>query len=95
MKPTPFKDWLGGAFAAFVGGFIEGMPVGSTVGGGMAMADGQAHADLHGRHLVIEIAHLVAVPFFCGLADVRSFQKSCPFPNPFADNLPDPKPVTP
>jgi hypothetical protein len=84
VKSSRFRIWLGGAFSAFISGFIEGAPAGSTGGGLVAAADGQVFADFRGRHLLIEFAHLAAVPFLTGLADVRTFQKSNPFPNLFA-----------
>ena len=87
LKSARLRVWLGGALSAFISGFIEGAPAGSTGGGLVAAADGQVFADFRGRHLLIEFAHLVAVPFLTGLADVRTFQKSNPFPNLFA---PDP-----
>jgi hypothetical protein len=82
-SPTTLKIWIGGVFSAFTAGFIEGMPIGSPVGGGVALADGQVHADLGGKHLLIELAHLIAVPFFTGLADIRTYTKSNPPPNIF------------
>ena len=78
------RVWAGGAWASFVNGFIEGSPVGAPAGAGLAAADGQVHADLGVRHIAIEAAHVLAVPFFTGLADVRSYTKNNPFPNPFA-----------
>ena len=77
------RVWTGGAWAAFVSGFIEGTPVGSPVGAGIAIGDNQVHADLGLRHIAIEVAHVLAVPFFTGLAEVRTFTKANPFPNPF------------
>jgi hypothetical protein len=85
MTAGTVKTWLGGAGAAFVGGFIDGMPVGSPVGAGIAVADGQAHANLTLHTLLVEAAHVLAVPVLSGLADVRAYQKENPFPNPFAD----------
>lgn len=87
-KNAPIRYWVGGAWAAFVNGFIEGAPVGSPAGAGIAVADNQVHADLGLRHIAIEAAHVLAVPFFTGLADVRSFTKSNPFPNPFTNENP-------
>lgn len=75
--------WTGGAWAAFVDGFVDGFPIGTPAGGGFAVADGQIHADLGLRHLAIAAAHLLAIPFFTGLADVREYRKSNPFPNFF------------
>lgn len=82
FQSEEIRVWTGGAWAAFVNGFIEGSPVGGPAGAGIAAADGQVHADLTLRHLAIEAAHVLAVPFFTGLADVRSFNKANPFPNP-------------
>lgn len=94
-SPTPVKMWLGGILSAFVAGFIEGCPIGSPVGGGVGLADGQFHADLGGKHLLIELAHIFAVPFFTGLSDVRTFTKANPPPNIFQPSpttlvVPDP-----
>ena len=83
VSPTTLKVWTGGALSAFVSGFIEGCPIGSPVGAGAALADGQVHADLDWKHLLIELAHLIAVPFFTGLADIRNYTKANPFPNVF------------
>lgn len=82
-KNSNFRVWMGGAFAAFMDGFIEGCPVGAPVGAGIAAANGNIHADFGGRHIVIELAHVLAVPFFSGLADLRAYQKATPFPNVF------------
>lgn len=82
-RNAQIRYWVGGAWAAFVNGFIEGAPVGSPVGAGVAVADRQVHADLGLRHIAIEAAHVLAVPFFTGLADIRAFTKTSPFPNPF------------
>ena len=86
------RYWTGGAWAAFVNGFIEGCPVGSPAGAGIAAADGQVVADLGLRHLAIEAMHVLAVPFFTGLADVRAYTKANPFPNPFTAPPPAPPP---
>jgi hypothetical protein len=59
------------------------MPIGSSAGGGIAVLDGQFHADLGSRHILIEIAHILAIPVLTGLADVRTYQKTSPFPNVF------------
>jgi hypothetical protein len=91
-KSAEIRFWVGGAWAAFVNGFIEGAPVGSPAGAGIALADNEVHADFGLRHLAIEAAHVLAVPFFTGLADIRAFTKQNPFPNPFS---PPRAPVTP
>ena len=83
-RNAELRYWTGGAWASFVNGFIEGCPVGSPAGFGIAAADGQLHADVGLRHLAVEAAHLFAVPFFTGLADVRAYTKASPFPNPFS-----------
>jgi hypothetical protein len=83
LKSPMTRWWVGGAWAIFVTGFIEGCPIGSPVGAGIAGLDGQVHADLGMKHLIIEAAHVLAVPFFTGLADLRSWTKQNPFPNPF------------
>lgn len=83
MNWSTFKLWLGGAWASFMGGFIEGCPIGAPAGAGMALADGRAFADLGRRHLIIEAAHILAVPFFSGLAELKSYTKTDPFPNVF------------
>ena len=83
-KSLSLRLWFGGALSAFISGFIEGAPVGSTAGGIVAAGDGQVYADLGGRHLLVEAAHLIAVPLLTGLADVRTYQKTNPFPNIFA-----------
>ena len=72
------KNWAKLATASFCDGFIDGFPVGTPVGGGLAAADGQVYADLGKRHILIEACHLLAIPFFCGLADLRAFQKANP-----------------
>jgi hypothetical protein len=82
-SPSTLKIWFGGALSAFVGGFVEGCPIGSTAGAGFAVADGQFHADLDWKHLLVELLHLIAIPFGTGLADIRTYIKSCPFPNIF------------
>jgi hypothetical protein len=82
-KSADIRFWVGGAWAAFVNGFVDGFPIGTPSGAGFALADGQVHADLGLRHIAIEVAHLLAIPFFTGMADVRSFRQSNPFPNPF------------
>ena len=82
-KNANFRAWFGGAFAAFMDGFIEGCPVGAPAGAGIAAANGQIHADFGGRHIAIELAHVLAVPFLSGLADLRAYQKATPFPNVF------------
>lgn len=79
MAITP-RQWFGGAVSAFVNGFIDGVPAGSTAGGILAGVDGKLHADLGLRHIAIEAAHLLAVPVASGLADVRAFQKTNAFP---------------
>jgi hypothetical protein len=52
-------------------------------------------ADFGTRHILIEIAHIVAIPVLTGLADVRAYKKSNPFPNVFAPNNGGPAPVMP
>ena len=95
MHPT-LKLWIGGAISAFIDGFIDGFPVGAPAGGGIALADGQAFADLGRRHLAIEAAHILSIPIFTGLADVRAYRKASPFPNIFSTvqpaNPPTPSP---
>jgi hypothetical protein len=81
---SPLRIWIGGALAAFVTGFIEGAPAGSTGGAAIATFDGQVFADLGTRHILIELAHLVAIPVLTGIADVRGYLKTAPFPNIFA-----------
>jgi hypothetical protein len=88
--PTTLRIWFGGALSAFVGGFIEGSPIGSTAGAGFALADGQVHADLDWRHVLIELAHLIAIPFGTGLSDVRNWIRSNPFPNLFQPSTSNP-----
>lgn len=88
VKSAPLRFWFGGALSAFVSGFIEGTPIGSPTGGAIAVADGQAHADLGSRHILIEIAHLLAIPLLTGAADVRTYQKTNSFPNVFAPGTP-------
>lgn len=83
-SPSNFKIWVGGAISAFVGGFLEGCPIGSPVGAGTALADGQVYGDLRGRHILIELAHILAVPALTGLSDVRTYTKATPFPNLFS-----------
>lgn len=70
------RTWIVRGLAAFLDGFIDGIPVGSPAGGVMAFLDGQTHADLDLRHLTIEAAHLLAVPCFTGLSDFRAFHKA-------------------
>lgn len=83
---TALKIWFGGALAAFIDGFIDGCPVGAPAGAGIAAADGQLPtAFVADRHLLITLAHVLAVPFFSGLADVRAFKKDNPFPNLFTE----------
>lgn len=77
------RQWFGGAFAAFIDGFVDGMPVGSPAGAGIAAADGQMTTELSLRHIAIEAAHVLAIPFFTGLSDVRAFHQKNRFPNPF------------
>jgi hypothetical protein len=88
IKSQPLRFWFGGALSAFVSGFIEGMPIGSSAGGGIAVLDGQFHADLGSQHILIEVAHILAIPILTGLADIRTYQKSNPFPNVFAPGTP-------
>ncbi|MDE2104595.1 MAG: hypothetical protein KGL39_45590 [Patescibacteria group bacterium] len=73
-----FRQWLLGALAAFCDGFVDGLPVGGPVGAGTAFADGHLHADLKPHHLLIEAAHVLAVPLMSGLADLRAYQKNNP-----------------
>ena len=84
MKSSPFRIWFGGALSAFIDGCLEGGPIGSTAGGGIALADGQVFADFGTRHILIELAHILAIPVLTGLADVRAYKKLNPFPNVFA-----------
>ena len=101
MPQSQLRIWIGGAIAAFVDGFIDGCPVGAPAGAGIAFADGQVPTALtgEGRHMLITIAHVAAVPFFSGLADIRAFKKDNPFPNIFASDKPTTtetqKPATP
>lgn len=83
LSGTPLGIWVGGVCSAFIGGFVEGTPIGSTAGAGFAVADGEIHADLKLAHIAIEAAHLLAIPVGTGLADVRNFIKTNPFPNVF------------
>jgi len=94
MNTSALLLWLGGAFSAFVSGFIEGCPIGGPVGAGSAAATGHIYSDFTERHILIELAHVLAVPFFTGLADVRGYTNAHPFPNIFAPAEPA-KPTTP
>jgi hypothetical protein len=76
--------WSGGAWAAFIDGFIDSAPTGSSSGAALAVFDGSLHADLALKHVLIELAHILAAPVAAGLADVRAYKKDNPFPNPFA-----------
>lgn len=88
-SPTSLKVWIGGALAAFIDGFIDGCPVGAPAGAGIAFADGQAPTSLAmDRHIAITALHILAVPCFSGLADLRAFKKDSPFPNVFAPSKP-------
>jgi hypothetical protein len=82
MNPD-LKPWLGGALAAFLDGFIDGLPVGAPTGGLAAIADGQTHLDFQWQHIAVEVAHVIAVPVFTGLADIRAYKKDHPLPNLF------------
>lgn len=87
--------WVGGAISAFVDGFVDGFPGGSTAGGALAIADGQAHLDAQPRHILIEIAHILAVPIFTGLADIKGYKKQRPVPDLFISTTHENKPITP
>lgn len=80
--------WFGGAMSAFIGGFVEAAPIGSTSGGIMAGASGHIHADLTYKHLMLEALFVLAVPFGAGIAEIRTFVKSQPFPNVFLPDSP-------
>lgn len=97
MNNSPLRVWVGGALAAFVDGFIDGFPVGGPAGAGIAFVDGQAPTTFTAdRHWLITAAHVLAVPFFTGVSDVRAWKKDNPFPNIFAPKLqPETKVTTP
>ena len=90
MNLAILKVWLGGAFAAFMDGFIDGAPIGAPAGAGLGYVTGQFHADLGWKHLAVEALHVLAVPVSTGLADVREYRKSNPFPNIFQPATPQP-----
>lgn len=79
--PSPLMQWCGGALGAFVDGFIDGLPIGGSGGAGIAMADGKFASKFELIPLLITAAHIVAIPFGTGLADVRAWKKNHPFPN--------------
>ena len=84
MNPSPLRIWLGGALAAFIDGFIEGLPIGGTGGAGIAFVDGKFATRLNWFEVAVTVGHIVAIPLGTGLADVRAFKKDHPFPNIFA-----------
>jgi len=81
--PGPVRIWVGGALSAFLDGFIEGLPVGGPAGALVGGVDGQFTTEFTFTRIVIEAAHILAVPIGTGLADVRAFKKSNPVPNIF------------
>lgn len=93
LEGSPFGIWLGGAMSAFIGGFVEAAPIGSSGGVMLAASDGQVHADLKVVHLLIEAAHVLAIPALAGLAEIRTYIKANPFPNVFLPGGPPSIPV--
>lgn len=90
-----FRQWFGGAVAAAIDGFIDGMTGGGPVAGAVtAAADGQVHADLNPYHLMVEALHILAVPLYAACSEVRNYRKQYPFPNVFAKDIPPPAPPT-
>ena len=63
---------------------IDGMPIGSSAGAGIALADGKFASELKLVPLLVTAAHIIAIPIGTGLADVRAWKKDHPFPNIFA-----------
>lgn len=59
-------------------GCIGAMPVGGTVGGAMGASAGKFHADVQPHHLLIEAAHILAVPVAAGLMDFRTYTQKYP-----------------
>jgi len=93
---TALQLWLGGAISAFIDGFLDGCPVGAPAGAGIAAADGQLPTTMaFDHHVLITVAHVLAVPFFSGLADIRAFKKDNSFPNIFAAPQPPSPTSTP
>lgn len=88
LEGSRFGIWLGGAMSAFIGGFLEATPIGSTSGAGLAAATGHVHADLTLKHLCIEVLFLISTPFLAGVAEIRTYIKTNPFPNVFLPDAP-------
>ena len=88
IEGSPFGVWLGGAMSTFIGGFVEAAPIGSTSGAGLAGVSGHLHADLTMKHIALEAAFLLSAPVLAGIAELRTYIKSSPFPNVFLPGSP-------
>lgn len=93
--PSSLRIWIGGALAAFVDGFIEGLPVGGPLGLAVATTDGAASAAISQhdtKSISLGVLHVLGLAIMTGFADVRAWKKDHSFPNIFVPDNPTTKP---